>query len=401
MRVLRLLKEKMDSRDKYMNISFHCKIIAKKSDNFHGENHYLCFMFVSMIEILAELGRRLGDNCESAAHGGGLPDSVMECAVAGNPWFTAVDVRRAARNIASDMLSREALSKWLSRYPALPVPDPKNVLIIMAGNIPFVGMQDLICVLAAGHRAIVKPSSKDSVLMSWVVSQLLDIAPGVPVTIIRELSIISDAVIAMGGNEAVAAIREKYAGVPMLLRGNRSSLAVLDGTESAVELAALADDVLSYSGLGCRNVSLLFVPRGYDFAKLQNALSQREMALNLKYRNNYCQARAMLRMNGTPHIDAGSCLLIEEKDFPANISVVNYVFYDTLHEVKDWVDGHTAEIQYIATNINNYQLSIINYQLGQAQHPSIADYPDRRDTMKFLLSLSENSKKPSRYVDDI
>ncbi len=375
----------MDSRDKYMNISFHCKIIAKNSDNIHGKIYYLCYMCVPMIDILAEFGRKL---CESDNRAEGLPDSVIEYAVATNPWFTTTDIRRAARNIASAMLSREALTEWLARYPALPVADPWNVLIIMAGNIPFVGMQDLICVLAAGHRAMVKPSSKDAVLMSWVVSQLLDIAPDLPVTIIQEFSATPDATIAMGGNEAVAAIREKYAGVPMLLRGNRSSLAVLDGTESAGELAGLADDVLSYSGLGCRNVSLLFVPRGYDFAKLQNALLQRETTLNLKYRNNYRQAHAMLRMNGTPHIDAGSCLLVEDKYFPANISILNYAFYNTIHEVEDWINSHVDEIQCIATNINNYQLSIINYQLGKTQRPGLTDYPDGRDTMKFLLSLT-------------
>ena len=313
-----------------------------------------------MIEVLTELGRRIIENYE----------------------------RGAAYNIARDMLSGEALAGWLGRYPALPVAGARNVLVIMAGNIPFVGMHDLICVLAAGHRAIVKPSSKDFDNMSWVVGQLLDIAPDLPVMFFSDTSPAPDAVIAMGGDAAVAAIGEQWAGVPMLLRGNRSSLAVLTGDETDDELEGLADDVLLYSGLGCRNVSLVFVPHGYDFSRLQSIMDQHKNALQLNHRNNCRQARALLRMTGIPHLDAGSVLIVENRDFSSQPSILNYAFYDVLSEVEDWVEQHDDEIQCVATrnsSLTTHYSRVVG--LGQTQRPHIDDYPDGRDTMQFLAGV--------------
>lgn len=437
-----------------------------------------------MIETLAELGRRLealgaggdraveapgdgGDGAVSRAavgmpgDGGGgavnraavaTPDAggetvncnknalsdVVDRAAGENPWFFPAEIRRAAANLASDMLSPRALSEWLARYPALPVDAPKSVLVVMAGNIPFVGVHDLVCVVASGHRALVKPSSKDAVLMSWVVGELLDIDPGLLLTLVpadygRELStgknvhisadslaaardatfamdgdgaaipgphavitmdsnnmavLPPDAVIAMGSDDAVGALREKYAGIPMLLRGNRSSLAVLDGTETPRQLAALADDVLSFSGLGCRNVSLVFAPRGYDFRKFQHVLYQYESELNLKHRNNYRQARALLKMNAVSHIDCHSCLLVEDRDFSNNVSVLNYAFYDTLSKVTDWINDHDGAVQCVACPPSFKSCHPRAVAPGQTQRPSLGDYPDGRDTMEFLSSLS-------------
>ncbi|MDR2913148.1 MAG: aldehyde dehydrogenase [Alistipes sp.] len=327
-------------------------------------------------DIFTELGRRM-------AAFDGLSDSAHR------------DVGQAARNLAADMLSREGLDRWLADYPWAPIAEPSNVLIVTAGNIPFVGLQDLICTLAAGHRAIVKPSSKDYENMSWVVGQLKDISPQLPVTLTTnfQFSIFNfqlDAVLAMGGDEAVSAIGERYAGVPMLLRGHRSSLAVLEGTESAPELDALAADVLTYSGLGCRDVSLVFVPRGYDLSSLASALSQREGLVDDRFRNNRRQARALMRMTATPHIDCGTCLLTEQRDFPNNPTTLNCTFYDSPKEVTEWIEQHDHDIQCVATN---FQFSIFNFQLnrvvklGATQRPTLADYPDGRDTMQFLKSV--------------
>ncbi len=319
-----------------------------------------------MTEILTELGRRMTEKYELRT---GNYESL------------------AARNVCLDMLSAEYLAAWSALYPALPVDVPRNVLVVMAGNIPFVGMHDLVCVLAAGHRAIVKPSSKDLENMSWVVSQLLDIEPTLPVSLLSDNAPAPDAVIAMGGNEAMAAIAEKYEGIPMmLLRGNRSSAAVLDGSETSDELAGLAGDILSYSGLGCRSVSLLFVPHGYDFYILQNAIIQQENSVELRYRNSYRQARAMLRMGGVSHIDCGISILVEHKGFSANISVLNYVYYDNLCEVNDWMTEHDTEIQCVTTNSTGFRFPRA-VPLGTAQRPRLTDYPDGHDTMHFLMSI--------------
>ncbi len=295
----------------------------------------------------------------------------------------------AARNIAEDMLGREVLAEWLALYPDLPVGESREVLVIMAGNIPFVGLHDLICVLAAGHRAMVKPSSRDLDNMKWVVAGLLDIDPKLPVSFFSDGSPAPEAVIAMGADDTVAAIAEKYSGVPMLLRGHRSSLAVLDGGESAGELTGLADDVLLYGGLGCRNVSLLWVPRGYDFSELRRALAGWGGS-GTKASGDLRQARALLRMTGVPHLDFGQALLSGERDFSARPGILNYTFYDDPQEVRDWIAAHENEIQCVAVNSSLITLHSSlprAVPLGRTQRPGLGDYPDGRDTMQFLSEI--------------
>lgn len=213
-----------------------------------------------------------------------------------------------------------------------------------------------------------------------------------------------DAVVAMGSDDTVRALRAKYAGLPVLLRGHRSSLAVISGTETSDELSGLVDDVLAYSGLGCRNVSLVFVPRGYDFTMLQNAVDKHISRLDLKYHNNYRQARALLEVQGRDHVDCGSCLLVEASGFSNTVSVLYYAFYDALSEVIDWVREHDLEIQCIAVSprfmrnsgefscgsdgqdfgLSTHPRAVV---LGRTQCPEPADYPDGVDTIKFLLSI--------------
>ena len=227
----------------------------------------------SAIELFSALGRRLAD------FGGDAPtQEVAERACRANGWFTPADVRRAVAAIADDMLRRDRLETWLAPYP-VPVAVPRRVLVVMAGNIPLVGFFDLLCVLAAGHRCLVKPSAKDRVLTEYVVGMLRELDPEVPVGFYDGSSPV-DAVIATGSDNANRYFRTQYAGIPALLRGSRQSVAVLSGRETEAQLEGLADDIWAYSGLGCRSVSLLFVPEGYD-------LRLRMPAVNEKYRNNY------------------------------------------------------------------------------------------------------------------
>ncbi len=321
-----------------------------------------------IIDVFVELGRRL---------------EAFETFVGsvGSVSFGTPDACRAAQSLARDMLSREALTYWLQRYSSTKI--QKNILIITAGNIPFVGVHDLLCVLAAGHRAVVRASSRDVVQMSWVVAQLIDIEPSLPVSL-ADGDEAFDAVVAMGGNDTVRVFREKYSDVPLLLRGTRWSPAILDGTETRAELNALADDVLAYSGLGCRNVSLVFVPRGYDFTSMQDALSQYHTSQ--KHRNNYRQTRALLDLADTPYIDCGTCLLRECEGFSADVSILNYAFYDSLSQVIDWLENHDDEIQCIA-GFSGRVSHPRAVRLGQTQHPTLLDYPDGRDTMEFLLTI--------------
>ena len=190
----------------------------------------------NMIETFSALGARLlgfGDDDATRA--------VIDSACRANGWFTPADIRRAVRAIACDMLQREKLEAWLADYPALPVAEPRRVLVVMAGNIPLVGFFDLLCVLVSGHGCLVKPSAKDSVLMEHVVGLLREIDPSAPVRLHDGTSPV-DAVIATGSDNANRYFRAHYAGIPSLLRGSRQSVAVLSGRETPEQLAGLADE---------------------------------------------------------------------------------------------------------------------------------------------------------------
>ena len=326
----------------------------------------------NMIKTFSALGARLlgfGDDDATRA--------VIDSACRVNGWFTPADIRRAVRAIACDMLQREKLEAWLADYPALPVAEPRRVLVVMAGNIPLVGFFDLLCVLVSGHGCLVKPSAKDSVLMEHVVGLLREIDPSAPVRLYDGTSPV-DAVIATGSDNANRYFRTQYAGIPALLRGSRQSVAVLSGRETEAQLEGLADDIWAYSGLGCRSVSLLFVPEGYD-------LRLRMPAVNEKYRNNYRQQKALLTMTGRPFRDLGSAVAVEERAFPAALSRIACSRYKTLGEVEAWLAQHDAELQCVVSECVSHGRRT---GFGRAQSPALTDYPDDRDVIAFLAALN-------------
>ena len=281
----------------------------------------------------------------------------------------------AVRAIACDMLQREKLEAWLANYPVLPVAEPRRVLVVMAGNIPRVGFFDLLCVLVSGHGCLVKPSAKDSVLMEHVVGLLREIDPSAPVRLYDGTSPV-DAVIATGSDNANRYFRAQYAGIPALLRGNRQSVAVLGGRETPAQLTALADDIWAYSGLGCRSVSLLFLPEGYD-------LQLRMPEVNVKYRNSYRQQKALLTMGGQPFRDLGAAVAVEERAFPAALSRINYSFYKSPAEVGAWLAAHDAGLQCVVSECIACRRRV---DFGHAQSPGLTDYPDDRDVIEFLTT---------------
>lgn len=326
----------------------------------------------NVIDLFSELGARL--------RGFGADDvtqAVMEAACRANGWFTPADVRRAVGAIVRDMLSREKLEAWLGNYPAVPVAVPRRVLVVMAGNIPLVGFFDLLCTVVSGHRCLLKPSAKDTVLMEYVVGQLRDIDASVPVEFYDGVSPV-DAVIATGSDNANRYFRTQYAGIPALLRGSRQSVAVLSGRETEAQLEGLADDIWAYSGLGCRSVSLLFVPEGYD-------LRLRMPAVNEKYRNNYRQQKALLTMTGRPFRDLGSAVAVEERAFPAALSRIACSRYKTLGEVEAWLAQHDAELQCVVSECVSHGRRT---GFGRAQFPALTDYPDDRDVIAWLAALN-------------
>ena len=317
--------------------------------------------------IFVALGERLanfGDDEHS--------NRIIEDALAANGWFTRADILRAVDAIRSEMLDREVLSKWLNNYTA--TAEPKRVAVIMAGNIPLVGFFDLLCVLAAGHECHLKPSSKDSVLMRYVVEQLRDIDKDIAI-FDYSADATYDMAIATGGDDANLYFREHFAGTRTLLRGSRHSIGVLNGAESAEELRALYNDITAYSGLGCRSVSMLFVPRGY----VPNF--ERGVAENIKLRRNVQAMRATLTIEGAEFYDSGAFIMRRGEDFAQSLAVVTLKEYADIADVKAWINTNAECIQCVVSNcgIEGSQ------PLGRAQYPALMDYADGVDTMRFLL----------------
>lgn len=313
------------------------------------------------IETFARLGERMRQLTSD--------EEVVRRAVEANPWFQPHEVVRAARAIASTMLRPEALEEWMAHYPTLPSTTPQRALIVMAGNIPWVGFFDLLCVVMAGHRALVKPSSKDRILMEWAVEQLREMEPEIAVEWYDGGEV--DRLIATGSNEAVAHFRRAFPSTRSLLRGSRQSVALLTGEESPEEWQALADDIFAYSGLGCRNVSLLLAPHGVEVP-----ITVPEM--NPRYTENYRQQRALKQMMGEEFVDLGGALLVEGEEFPASLSTLVVKRYNEMREAEVWLESHREQIQCVVSHDKPPHF-------GEAQQPGLHDYADGVDTMKFLM----------------
>jgi hypothetical protein len=277
------------------------------------------------------------------------------------------------------MLDAEKVERWLSHYPLAATHEAKRVAIIMAGNIPLVGFFDLMCILSSGHIPFVKPSSKDRVLEEYIEQLLLDIEHSLSIEKYVE-GAEYDAVIATGGESANLYFRTAFAGVPCLLRGSRHSVAVLSGKESKEQVARLADDIFIHSGLGCRTVSLLFVPKGDKLS-----LSTRKMCR--AYHNNYLQCRALLTMQGVDFVDLGEAVMVKpvQTEFPRFLSQINVVEYSSLEDVKRWLAENDEALQCVVGDISGLHSRCV--EIGQAQSPTLFDYADERDTMQFLAEI--------------
>ena len=321
----------------------------------------------SISDIFITLGERLREFGHSQTS-----RAVISSAVEANPWFTERDILDAVEAICCQMLDKGKLEAWLSGYTTATT--AKRVAIIMAGNIPLVGFFDLLCVLCSGHEAHIKPSSKDRVLTQYIIDTLRNIEPTIPIYDYSPTERY-DMVIATGGEEANRYFESHFAETKRLLRGSRHSVAVLDGSESKKELDGLFEDITAYSGLGCRSVSMLFIPEGCDIA-----LPKRN-AENSKLRRNIASIRALYTIQGRSFGDYGAFLTTEGTTFATNLANVVVQRYRDIAEVKAWLTEHREEIQCVVSH-----LDIENaVAFGEAQHPQLSDYADGVDTMEFLV----------------
>ena len=328
----------------------------------------------STVQIFSELGARLAEfGCTDESR------SIIARAIAENEWFSTSDILYAIEAIRHEMLDAEKIENWLAKYPSLAQHNNLRVAIIMAGNIPLVGFFDLMCVLASGNTPFVKPSSKDRILEEYIEDLLRSIEPSLRIEKYNEKADY-DAIIATGGESANLYFRSAFADIPALLRGSRHSVAVLSGKEKKEEVELLSDDIFIHSGLGCRNVSLIFVPKG---AKL--TITPRKMSR--AYHNNYLQCRALLSMRGIKFEDLSEAVLVRSQsaEFPRFLSQINIVEYDSLNDVKSWLTANNEALQCVVSTIEGLHSRQVEF--GKAQRPSLFDYADERDTMQFLSAI--------------
>lgn len=336
------------------------------------------------IDLLATLGDYLLSAPEAEI------EPVLHKAWLENKWFTTDHTKQALQAIATQMLDKTKLTKWAAHYQVPKKGMPTQVVgVIMAGNIPLVGFSDWLAVFVSGQRASVKLSSKDSVLLPWLVRQMGEWAPQsrAYTHFLGEHEPLSDfdSVIATGSNNTSRYFEQYFGKYPHLIRHNRVSVAVLTGKETSDELRALSVDIHQYFGLGCRNVAKLYVPKNIDLEALTIGLDHYEhFQHHDKYRNNYDYNTTLYIMNKMPYYSNPSLILREDKALNSRISCVHYEYYTSLKELNTTLLAQREDIQCVATHAKlSSELPLVAF--GQTQQPSLMDYPDGVDVMGFIL----------------
>ena len=324
------------------------------------------------IKLLQQLGNYLQDNTDEW-------QEIKQKAFQQNNWFTPEFINLAVKNITEQFLQEDKLNTWASHYHLDDNIGGKNIGIVMAGNIPLVGFHDFVCVFINGHGQTIKLSSKDDILLKHLVQKMYGWDASLQNTILfAEMLKGCDAYIATGSNNSARYFDHYFSKWPSIIRRNRTSAAILKGDETTVELEKLSDDIHTYFGLGCRNVTKIFVPKEYDFVPLLKSFHKyKYFADHNKYKNNYDYNLSIQLLNNRFYMTDESTLLVENESVFSPISQLNYSYYDTIELLLKSLEK-SEEIQCIAG---------INVPFGKAQCPTLNEYADGIDTMQFLLTL--------------
>ncbi len=311
-----------------------------------------------------------------------LLSGIIKEAHESNPWFTIPDQLMALNAIAA-MLTPSSLEKWISSYDVMT--HPKKIGVVMAGNIPAVGFHDFLCTLISGHRLIARCSSNDSVLMRFISDELVRIEPRMAASIrFADKLNDADAYIATGSDNTARYFEYYFRKHPHIIRNNRSGIAILTGNETDKELALLGKDIFSYFGLGCRNVSKLYVPPQYDFNRFFSSMQGFASVMNHhKYMSNYDYHRAVLLLNKEKFLTNNFLIVKESRLISSPVSVLHYEWYSDETAALKIPDIESEKIQCIVSHSEKIKNRI---DFGNAQSPRLNDYADGVDTMKFLTS---------------
>ena len=304
-------------------------------------------------------------------------------AAAHNSWFTKENVLLALEGISRN-LREDALQQWVTHYH-LPEENtsPKKIGVLMAGNVPLMGFNDFLSVLVSGHILYAKLNQQDPALLPFLANELCEIEPAFqPQIHFADKLKGMDAMITSGSDSSARYFEQYFSKLPHIIRKSRSSCAVLDGTESSEELQRLGLDITLYFGLGSRNVSKLFVPKGYHFSPLLDALEPYKGLKNHhRYVNNYDYNKSIYLVNRVPHLDNGFLMLKEDPALVSPISVVHYELYANKEDLQEKLNKQADRIQCIVGHSEG------QVDFGKAQEPELWDYPAGVDTMEFLAKL--------------
>jgi hypothetical protein len=324
---------------------------------------------------------------------------ILSQALIKNAWFTKENQLMALSAIA-EMLDEKKLRQWISSYSSLrapgEIPDkpnsiPQTIGVIMAGNIPAVGFHDLLCVLITGNILTAKCSSGDKTLMQWIAKLLVEIEPGFKDKIFFVERIAGvDAVIATGSNNSARYFEYYFSKYPHIIRKNRNAVAVFSGNETEEELKVSGKDIFSYFGLGCRNVSKLYVPKDYHFDLFFGSLLPYSgITQHNKYMNNFDYHHAVYLLNGIKFLTNNFLIIKEDKMISTPVSVLNYEFYTDVPSLKKELEDKKENIQCIVSNYAEIENTV---PLGKAQQPELRDYADGVDTIKFLTDTDHGQE---------
>lgn len=306
-----------------------------------------------------------------------------------NGWFTPENVALAVNGVAK-LLTKKNLEQWLSRYELKKNLTPKRVGVIMAGNIPLVCFHDFLSVLITGNILVAKASKEDNLLIKKIAEILIEIEPLFKNYIefterLTPKSLGVDAIIATGSNNTARYFEFYFGKYPNIIRKNRNSVAVLIGNETKADFINLGKDIFQYFGLGCRNVSKLYVPKGYSFNLFFESIlgDYQDVVNNNKYANNYDYNKAVYLLGNNQLLDNNFVMLKEDKSLSSPVAVIHYEYYHSLNEVIELLEQKKDEIQCVVS-----QADIPNaFKLEQVQQPALWDYADGVDTIQFLLGL--------------
>lgn len=352
-------------------------------------------MLDSRIKAFVDLGKIMGRAADSLTepssdfkdHYPAFYESLL-FASQFNPWFSNANIAFALKNWES-ALKGNSIQEWISHYNTdFQNIESRKIAVIMAGNIPLVGFHDFICTLMAGHTIIGKLSSEDKILLPAIADVLCSIDPSFKLKIEFTQNTIKDfdAIVATGSNNTARYFEYYFSKYPHIIRKNRNGVAILSGDENDNALKRLGSDICTYFGLGCRNVTKVFIPSGYDPKKLFIAIEPYLKILNdhYKFMNNHSYHSSVYLLNATPHLDNGVFIITESEQYSSPIPVLYYQFYKNIETLKEKLEMDDELIQCIANDIFTGNKTV---PLGSTQSPGLSDYADGIDTMKFLLNL--------------